>query len=198
MSNAEPSTLSYNKLQGHFETHRALAPFVKQQTDFIPLFYDLWWSARNLIPLRGQEPDISIETAHSNFDESIDVLFLPLQTTSNYLGSCKVVADALVNFSSYVRIGFIGSIGCPIPVNISEQYKTIPFGLFPTGDDTDEPSSDMTDILEHISAHPELSKIAEPEILIERHKHHCHMIAKVRAFIKQWKGLTQITTVDDI
>lgn len=94
------------KVEGHFEVYRALGRDARDNPYLIPFFHELWRAARTYhVP--DYPPFTPGSVGSPENTEQIDVLFLPIMGRDHYIGSCKMVAEALHYYSSHVKIAFL-------------------------------------------------------------------------------------------
>lgn len=95
------------KVEGHFDVHQLLGALIDNDPTLIPLFYDLWFSARTASPLRSAELPGPSSAPISNDIDALDVLFIPLLDRVNFSGSCEVALEAIRTMSASTSVGFL-------------------------------------------------------------------------------------------
>lgn len=185
MTDLPPVIQANPKLQGHFEIHRTVGKITAERADLIPLFYDLWWSARNSVPLRDVEPEIGSSIDDNENASPLDVLFIPLLPKNNFLGACEIVANALDTQSDYVKIGFLKMASWDLNDTICDRYEVVPFGAFPATNDESDTTGGIDEFQDSILSHPLLMNIATREEIWRRQCLHQNMIKRIRTFLRQ-------------
>ncbi|MEQ8664787.1 MAG: hypothetical protein RIC16_03600 [Rhodospirillales bacterium] len=193
MTDPASGLFRYPKLEGHFETHRAVAGLVNAQPALVPLFYDVWWSARNHVPMRPTEPD---GQSGAGGTDSIDVLFLPLRRQNNFLGAAQVTADALFRFSSFVRTAFLSSSECPLTEADVGVHGLVSWADLPADDDDGGTSADITTFCDRIAGHPLLSTLVTRDELEQRQREHLRAISGARAFLRE-RGIKAVVAPNE-
>lgn len=175
------------KVVGHFEAYRTLGQDAEDNPYLIPFFHELWRAARTY-----HVPELApfVPGAVGSSDETgqIDVLFLPIMGRDHYIGSCKVVADALHYYSPHINIAFLKTNDYTFPDDFLD-YAEIVEWQERTEIETDlcdqDPDEVAERVKERIAGNEAFSPWVDPSSFSERLSRSFKEIDVYRSFLRR-------------